>query len=111
MIVASEAGQALSYSLSNIQERGQTMVAAGEEVYAGMVVGINAKKDDIIMNAVKGKKATNVRSNADVLVRLAPPVKFSLEQFLNFIGPDELLEVTPLNLRLRKRDLQAAIRR
>lgn len=111
VIIASESGQALSYSLGNIQDRGQTMVDPGEEVYAGMIVGINPKKDDMVMNAVRGKKATNVRSNADVLVRLAPAVKFSLEQFLNFIGPDELLEVTPNNLRLRKRDLQAAVRR
>lgn len=109
VIIASETGTASSYSLEKIQQRGTTFVEPGEEVYAGMIVGQQGKKDDIVMNAVRTKKATNVRSNADVLVRLSPSVKFSLEQCLNFLGPDELLEVTPLNLRLRKRDLRAAI--
>lgn len=111
VIVASETGQALSYSLKNAQDRGSTFVEPGEDVYAGMIVGAHAKKDDIVMNVCKGKKATNVRSNADVLVRLTPPVKLSLEQSLNFLGSDELLEVTPHHLRLRKRDLRKAVQR
>jgi GTP-binding protein len=111
VIISSDTGQALTYSLSNIQERGETFVNPGEEVYAGMIVGKNAKQQDMVMNATRGKKATNVRSNADVLVRIAPAVKMSLEQCLNFLGPDELLEVTPNFLRLRKRDLKKALQR
>lgn len=111
VIIASETGQALSYSLANIQERGETFVEPGDDVYGGMIVGKCAKPQDIVMNATKGKKATNVRSNADVLVRIAPAIKMSLEQCLNFLGPDELLEVTPHFLRLRKRDLKKAMQR
>lgn len=73
-----------------------------------MIVGKNTRPQDMVMNATRGKKATNVRSNADVLVRIAPAVKLSLEQCLNFLAPDELLEVTPHHLRLRKRDLKKA---
>lgn len=109
VIISSETGQVLSYSLEKMQERGKTFVEPGDMVYAGMIVGQNAKKEDIAMNAVRGKKATNVRSNADVLVRLNTSVHMSLEQCLNFLAPDELLEVTPLHLRLRKRDLKAAV--
>jgi GTP-binding protein len=111
VLVASETGTALSYSLTNLQERGETFVDPGEEVYAGMIVGKNTRPQDMVMNATRAKKATNVRSNADVLVRLAPAVKMSLEQCLNFLGPDELLEVTPHHLRLRKRDLKKAVQR
>lgn len=111
VIISSDTGTAITYSLSNIQERGDTFVAPGEEVYGGMIVGKNTRPQDMVMNATKGKKATNVRSNADVLVRIAPPVKLSLEQCLNFLGPDELLEVTPNHLRLRKRDLKKAVQR
>ncbi|MEO8580967.1 MAG: translational GTPase TypA [Patescibacteria group bacterium] len=111
VIVSSDTGTAITYSLSNIQERGDTFVEPGEEVYGGMIVGKNTRPQDMVMNATRGKKATNVRSNADVLVRIAPAVKLSLEQCLNFIGPDELLEVTPHHLRLRKRDLQKAVSR
>ncbi len=111
VIVSSDTGTALTYSLSNIQERGETFVEPGEEVYGGMIIGKNTRPQDLVMNATRGKKATNVRSNADVLVRIAPPVKFSLEQCLNFLGPDELLEVTPHHLRLRKRNLQKATQR
>lgn len=110
VIIASDAGPALGYSLGKIQERGITFVEPGEEVYGGMIVGKNAKQEDLVMNTTKAKKATNFRSNADVLIRIAPPVKMSLEQCLNFLAQDELLEVTPQNLRLRKRDLSVAKR-
>lgn len=111
VIISSDTGTAITYSLSNIQERGETFVDPGEEIYGGMIVGKNTRPQDMVMNATRSKKATNVRSNADVLVRLAPAVKLSLEQCLNFIGPDELLEVTPNHLRLRKRDLRKAVQR
>jgi len=108
VIISSEMDQETSYALANLQERGETFVNPGEDVYGGMIVGRTGKKDDIVMNTSRLKKATNVRSNADVLVRLAPAVKFSLEQSLTFLESDELLEVTPNNLRLRKRDLKKA---
>lgn len=109
VLIASEAGQATAYSLEKLQERGITFVDAGTPVYAGMIVGQNTKREDIVMNVVRGKKLTNMRaSSADATVRMAPPVKLSLEQMLTFLGPDELLEVTPKNLRLRKRDLTVA---
>lgn len=109
VLVASETGQATAYSLEKLQERGTTFVEPGTEVYAGMIVGQNSKREDIVMNAVRGKKLTNMRaSSADATVKMAPAVKMSLEQMLTFLGPDELLEVTPLNLRLRKKDLSIA---
>lgn len=111
VIIASESGQVLAYSLSNVQERGESFVKPGDEVYGGMIIGKNAKPEDMVMNTTRAKKATNVRSNADVLVRLSPPLILSLEQSLNFLGPDELLEVTPNYLRLRKRDLKKAVQR
>ncbi|MDQ3008688.1 MAG: translational GTPase TypA [bacterium] len=105
VLIANESGQALSYALAKLQERGQTFVEPGTIVYAGMIVGLNGKKEDIVMNVTKGKKLTNVRSAADVLIRLSPSIKMSLEQCLTFLAADELLEVTPLSLRMRKRDL------
>jgi GTP-binding protein len=109
VLIASETGQATEYSLEKLQERGITFVDAGTQVYAGMIVGQNNKREDIVMNAVRGKKLTNMRaSSSDATVRMAPAVKMSLEQMLTFLGPDELLEVTPLNLRLRKKDLTVA---
>lgn len=111
VIIAAETGQTTAYSLQKAQERGITFVDAGVPVYAGMIVGQNAKKEDIVMNVVRGKKLTNMRaSSADATVKMAPPVKMSLEQCLTFLAADELLEVTPLSLRLRKRDLKAASR-
>lgn len=106
VIISSATGQALSYALNKTQERGQTLVAPGTDVYSGMIVGISSRKEDIVMNVCKGKKLTNVRSSVkDFTVQIAPPLAMSLEQMLTFLGPDELLEVTPQNLRLRKRDL------
>ena len=109
VLIASETATALSYGLQKAQERGITFIEPGTEVYAGMIIGQNAKKEDIVMNVTKGKKMTNVRSaTADIEIRMTPPLIMSLEQCLNFLAPDELLEVTPLHLRLRKRDLKKA---
>jgi GTP-binding protein len=107
VFVAAQAGNALSYDLKRLEERGVAFVKAGTPLYAGMIVGENSKKEDIVINLCKGKKLTNVRSNADILIRLSPPREFSLEQALAYIAKDELLEVTPKSLRLRKRDLNA----
>ncbi|MDO5561192.1 MAG: translational GTPase TypA [bacterium] len=108
VFIASHSGQALSYDLARLEERGVTFVTPGTPIYAGMIVGENSKKEDIAINLCKGKKLTNVRSNADVLIRLSPPKQFSLEQALAYLAADELMEVTPKSLRLRKRDLNVA---
>lgn len=108
VFIASQAGSALSYDLARLQERGASFVEPGTPIYAGMLVGENSKKEDIAINLCKGKKLTNVRSNADVLIRLSPPKVLSLEQALAYIAKDELIEVTPKSLRLRKRDLNVA---
>jgi GTP-binding protein len=103
-LIASEGGVALTYGLNNAQARGQTFIEPGTPVYEGMIVGLNVRPDDMVVNVCKEKKATNVRSStSDIAVRLSPPVKHSLEQSLDFINPDELVEVTPQNIRLRKR--------
>jgi len=104
VLIASEGGAAMTYGLNNAQARGQTFIEPGTPVYEGMIVGLNARPDDLVVNVCKEKKATNVRSStSDIAVRLSPPVKLSLEQSLDFINPDELVEVTPQNIRLRKR--------
>lgn len=106
VLVAIEPGKALSYSLENAQERGSTFVEPGEDVYEGMIVGLNTRENDIDMNITKGKHLTNTRAaNKDMKTTLTPAYKMSLEQALDFIEDDELLEVTPGNLRLRKKYL------
>jgi GTP-binding protein len=103
-LVASEAGVAVTYGLNNAQQRGQTFIEPGTPVYEGMIVGLNARPDDLAVNVCKEKKATNIRSStSDIAVRLSPVVNLSLEQSLDFINNDELVEVTPQNVRLRKR--------
>lgn len=104
VLIASEGGSAMTYGLNNAQARGQTFIDPGTQVYEGMIVGLNARPDDLVVNICKEKKATNVRSStSDIAVRLSPPVKLSLEQSLDFINTDELVEVTPQDIRLRKR--------
>ena len=103
-LVASEAGVAVTYGLSNAQNRGQTFIEPGTPIYEGMVVGLHIRPGDLVVNACKEKKMTNIRSStSDIAVRLSPVVKLSLEQSLDFINNDELVEVTPQNIRLRKR--------
>jgi GTP-binding protein len=107
-LVADRRGVATSFALLNLQERGQLFLAPGAEVYEGMVVGENARAEDLDVNPTKEKKLTNMRSStADELVRLIPPRLLSLEQALEFIGNDECVEVTPTNVRLRKVELSA----
>jgi GTP-binding protein len=107
-LVADRRGAATAFALLNLQERGQLFVAPGAEVYEGMVVGENARAEDLDVNPTKEKKLTNMRSStADELVRLIPPRLLSLEQALEFIGDDECVEVTPRNVRLRKAELSA----
>jgi GTP-binding protein len=111
-IINQETGSATAYSLEKCQQRGKMLVDPGDEVYAGQVVGFNNLNEDMIMNVVKGKKLTNMRaSGSDNTVSLTPGLKLSLEQFLTMIGDDEMLEVTPNFLRLRKRDITKALKR
>ncbi|MBA2643550.1 MAG: translational GTPase TypA [Actinobacteria bacterium] len=107
-LVADRRGPTTSFALLNLQERGQLFVRPGTEVYEGMVVGENARAGDLDVNATKERKLSNMRSpTADELVRLIPPRPLFLEQALEFIGDDECVEVTPLNVRLRKVELSA----
>ncbi|MDB5080221.1 MAG: GTP-binding protein [Chloroflexi bacterium] len=106
VLVASEDGVATGYGLANSQERGQTFIEPGTAVYEGMIVGLCAREQDIPVNVSREKKLTNIRSStSDIAVRLTPPILLSLEQSLDFIENDELVEVTPKNIRLRKRIL------
>jgi GTP-binding protein len=106
--VADRRGQATGFAIAALQERGSLFVAPRDEVYEGMVVGENARSDDLDVNATKEKKLTNMRAAAaDELVRLIPPRPLSLEQALEFIRDDECVEVTPKSIRLRKVELSA----
>ena len=110
-LVAFETGEAVTYGLFNAQGRGTLFIDPGTPVYEGMVVGCSPKDEDINVNVCKTKHLTNTRSSAsDDALRLIPPKKFSLEEALEFIGDDELLEVTPLNVRIRKRILDSELR-
>lgn len=111
VLIASEAGVATAYGLFNAQSRGELFIEPGTEVYEGMVVGRSLNNMDIIVNVCRRKHATNIRAaGADEALRLSPPIKKSLEQFLEFVDTDELLEVTPEHLRLRKRILNSEMR-
>ena len=111
VIVSSEAGEAVAYGLNNAQGRGLTFVGPGTEVYEGMIIGTNPRTTDIAMNVCKEKKKTNIRSStSDIAVKLTPPIIMSLEQSIDFINKDELVEVTPLNIRLRKKILTETMR-
>ena len=111
-LIAFESGESVTYGLFNAQERGTLFIGAGERVYAGMVIGENPKAEDIELNVCKKKQLTNTRSSsADEALRLTPPKIMSLEQALEFIGTDELLEVTPEHLRIRKKILDPTLRK
>ena len=111
-LIAFEAGEAVTYGLFNAQERGSLFIGPGEKVYAGMVVGETGKSEDIEVNVCKKKQMTNTRSSsADEALRLTPPKILSLEQALDFIETDELLEVTPKTLRIRKKILDSRLRK
>ena len=111
-LIAFESGESVTYGLFNAQERGSLFIGPGEKVYGGMVVGSNAKAEDIEVNVCKTKHLTNTRSSgSDEALKLVPPVVMSLEQALDFIDADELLEVTPEHLRLRKKILDSRMRK
>lgn len=106
VLISMEAGKALAYSLYNLQERGRLMIGHGDEVYEGQIIGIHSRDNDLVVNPLKGKKLTNMRaSGSDENIILTPPIRFTLEQALEFIDDDELVEVTPKSIRIRKKYL------
>ena len=111
VLVAFEAGTSVTYGLYNAQERGELFIGAGVEVYEGMIVGLNARNEDISINVCKEKHLTNTRaSGSDDALRLVPPIQMSLEKAIEFIADDELVEITPKNIRLRKKILDSKTR-
>lgn len=108
VLIAMEAGETVAYSLFNLQDRGILFVGPGVQVYEGMILGQHAKENDLVVNSCRGKKLTNVRaSGSDEAVRITPPRILTLEQALEYIADDELVEITPESIRLRKRYLDA----
>lgn len=112
VLISFDSGTALSYGLENAQERGTLFIKPGTPVYEGMVIGISTREHDMEINITKGKKMTNIRSSTgDIAVQLDTPTELTLEQALDFINSDELLEVTPLSIRIRKKHLSATSRK
>jgi len=111
VLVASETGEAVTYGLNNAQQRGMTFIEPGTQVYEGMIIGQTNRPRDVAVNVCKFKKLTNIRSStSDVAVKLIPAIQMSLEQSIDFINKDELVEVTPRNIRLRKKMLKETLR-
>jgi len=107
VLIASAQGKVLGYSLFNLQDRGRLMVSHADEVYEGQIIGIHSRDNDLVVNPLKGKKLTNMRAaGTDENIVLTPPIRYSLEQAMEFIDDDELVEVTPKEIRLRKRALK-----
>ncbi|MBR3482003.1 MAG: translational GTPase TypA [Neisseriaceae bacterium] len=112
VLVSQEQGEAVAYALWNLEDRGRMFVSPGEKIYEGMIVGIHSRENDLVVNPLKGKKLTNVRAaGKDEAVTLTPPVQLTLESAVEFIDDDELVEITPQNIRLRKRYLTELERR
>jgi GTP-binding protein len=112
VLVAMEGGTSTAYALNNVQERGRLFVGPQEEIYEGMIVGENSRPDDLTVNPCKSKHLTNMRSQGDGKgIQLAPPLRLSLERALEYIAPDEFVEATPKNLRLRKKILGSTARK
>lgn len=104
VLIANGTGKSLGFSLFNLQERGRLFIGPGEEVYEGRIIGIHSRANDLVVNPLKGKQLTNVRaSGTDEAIDLVPPIKLTLEQALEFINDDELVEVTPETIRIRKK--------
>ena len=105
-------GEIFTYALGKLDDRGRMFVKPGDPVYEGMIVGIHSRDNDLVVNPIKGKQLTNVRaSGTDEAVRLVPPIQVTLESAIEFIAADELVEVTPQSIRLRKRALSQHDRR
>jgi GTP-binding protein len=107
VLVSQEDGEAVAYALWKLQERGRMFVSPGDKLYEGMIIGIHSRDNDLVVNPIKGKQLTNVRaSGTDEAVRLVPPIELTLEYAVEFIADDELVEVTPKSIRIRKRHLK-----
>jgi len=105
-LISMEQGQSVAYALWNLEERGRLFIGPGEAVYQGMIIGEHSRGPDLEVNPLKGKKLTNIRAaGKDDAVTLTPPLRFGLEEAIAYIGDDELVEVTPEDIRLRKRHL------
>jgi GTP-binding protein len=112
VLISQEGGEAVAYALWNLEDRGRMFVSPGEKLYEGMIIGIHSRDNDLVVNPIKGKKLTNVRaSGTDEAVRLTTPIKLSLESAVEFIDDDELVEITPVSIRIRKRHLSENDRR
>ncbi len=112
VLISNGTGASVAYALFNLQERGRMFIGPGEELYEGMIIGIHTRDNDLVVNAMKGKQLTNMRaSGSDENVILTPPIELTLERAIEFIDDDELVEVTPNHLRLRKRFLKESDRR
>jgi GTP-binding protein len=107
VLVSNEQGEAVAYALFNLQERGRMFVSPGEKLYEGMIIGIHSRDNDLVVNPIKTKKLTNIRAaGKDDAVLLTPPIQLTLEYAVEFIADDELVEVTPQSIRIRKRFLK-----
>ncbi|MFP4899464.1 translational GTPase TypA, partial [Paraburkholderia sp. BR14261] len=112
VLISQDDGAAVAYALWKLQDRGRMFVKPGDALYEGMIIGIHSRDNDLVVNPIKGKQLTNVRaSGTDEAVRLVPPIQMSLEYAVEFIDDDELVEVTPQSIRLRKRHLKEHERR
>jgi len=111
VLVSDRSGVATAFAIANLQDRGEIFIDPATEVYEGMIIGENSRQNDLDVNITKEKKQTNMRaSSADEAIRLIPPKKLSLEQAIEFINDDELVEITPKSIRLRKKILAANMR-
>jgi GTP-binding protein len=107
VLISQDDGEAVAYALWKLQDRGRMFVSPGEALYEGMIIGIHSRDNDLVVNPIKGKQLTNVRaSGTDEAVRLVPPIQMTLEYAVEFIADDELVEITPKSIRLRKRHLK-----
>ena len=106
VFIAIEKGKTMAYSLYHLSERGRMLVDPATEVYAGMIIGLNSRANDLVVNPCRNKNLTNVRSSGtDDAIKLMEPIRHTLEEALEFIGQDELVEITPKSIRIRKRFL------
>ncbi|MGH8209197.1 MAG: translational GTPase TypA [Steroidobacteraceae bacterium] len=112
VLISNEQGEAVAYSLFNLQERGRMFVSPGEKLYEGMIIGIHSRENDLVVNPIKTKKLTNIRAaGKDDAILLTPPIQLTLEYAVEFIADDELVEVTPVSIRIRKRFLKETDRK
>jgi GTP-binding protein len=106
VLISQDNGEAVAYALWKLEDRGKMFVSPGDKLYEGMIIGIHSRDNDLVVNPIKGKQLTNVRSSGtDEAVRLTTPIKMTLESAVEFIDDDELVEITPKSIRIRKRFL------